>query len=92
MVARGRGAGQRYADAAVLRLLLGEALAGYLEVREAELRVVGSGGDLDVDRGDALDPGLVDIVAEADGSDPVRFCLESISCGLNSGGNWFLNS
>ena len=58
-------------DAAVLRLLQGEAFAGESDVRACDEGVVGALWDVDCDGGNTVDPGVVGVVLEADGKLPV---------------------
>ena len=66
VVGRGDGRGGGDGDAAVLRLLQGEAFAGEGDVVACDEGVVGALGDVDGDGGDAIDPGVVGVVLEAD--------------------------
>ena len=62
---------RRDGDAAVLRLLQGEAFAGESDVGARDEGVVGALGDVDGGGGDAFDPSVVGVVLEADVALPV---------------------
>ena len=67
VIGRGDGARRGDGDAAVLRLLQGEAFAGECDVGARDEGIVGALGDGDGGGGDAFDPGVVGVVLEADG-------------------------
>src|ERR1700733_6406631 len=71
VIGRGGGARRGDGDAAVLGFLQGEAFTGERDIVACDEGVVGALGDGDGGRWDAVDPGVVGVVLEADAALPV---------------------